>query len=140
MSDLDQAISIATKAHTGQRDKAGESYILHPLRIILKFQAEDEMIVAVLHDVVEDSSFTLESLKEYGFSEVVINAIASLTKSKSESYEDFVLRVSNNDLARKIKIEDIKDNLDLTRLDKVTDKDLARIEKYHQALKRLNDK
>ena len=140
MSDLDQAISIATKAHTGQLDKAGQPYILHPLRLMLKFHAEDEMIVAVLHDVVEDSLFTLESLKEYGFSEIVINAIASLTKSKGESYEDFVSRVSNNDLARKIKIEDIKDNLDLTRLDKVTDKDLARVEKYHRALKRLNDK
>ncbi|MBO2568052.1 hypothetical protein [Shewanella algae] len=140
MSDLDQAISIATKAHAGQLDKAGQPYILHPLRLMLKFQAEDEMIVAVLHDVVEDSSFTLESLKKYEFSEVVINAVASLTKSKGESYEDFVLRVSNNDLARKVKLEDIRDNLDLTRLGKITDKDLARVEKYHRALKRLENK
>lgn len=140
MSDLDQAISIATKAHAGQLDKAGQPYILHPLRLMLKFQAKDEMIVAVLHDVVEDSSFTLEFLKEYGFSEVIINAIESLTKNKGETYEDFVSRVSNNDLARKVKIEDIRDNLDLTRLDKITPKDLARVEKYHLALNRLSKK
>jgi len=140
VSDLDQAISIATKAHAGQLDKAGQPYILHPLRLMFKFQAKDEMIVAVLHDVVEDSSFTLESLKEYGFSEVIINAIESLTKNKGETYEDFVSRVSNNDLARKIKIEDIRDNLDLTRLDKITPKDLARVEKYHLALNRLSNK
>lgn len=140
MSDLDQAISIATKAHAGQLDKAGQPYILHPLRLMLKFQAKDEMIVAVLHDVVEDSAFTLESLKDYGFSEVIINAIESLTKNKGETYEDFISRVSSNDLAKKIKIEDIRDNLDLTRLDKITEKDLARVEKYHRALKLLIDK
>ncbi|WP_345870053.1 hypothetical protein [Shewanella algae] len=87
MSDLDQAISIATKAHAGQLDKAGQPYILHPLRLMLKFQAEDEMIVAVLHDVVEDSSFTLESLKKYEFSEVVINAVASLTTEEYRTEE-----------------------------------------------------
>lgn len=140
MSDLDQAISIANKAHAGQLDKAGQPYILHPLRLMLKFQAKDEMIVAVLHDVVEDSSFTLESLKDYGFSEVIINAIESLTKNKGETYEDFISRVSSNNLAKKIKIEDIRDNLDLTRLDKITEKDLARVEKYHRALKLLIDK
>ncbi len=137
MSDLDQAISIATRAHAGQLDKAGQPYILHPLRLMLKFQAKDEMIVAVLHDVVEDSSFTLESLKEYGFSETIISAIASLTKREGESYENFILRASSNDLARKVKVADIQDNLDLTRLDKITDRDLARVKKYHQALRWL---
>jgi (p)ppGpp synthase/HD superfamily hydrolase len=140
VSDIDKAISIATKAHAGQLDKAGQPYILHPLRLMFKFHSNDEMIVAVLHDVVEDSSFTLENLKDYKFSEVVINAIAILTKSNNESYEDFILRVSNNELARKIKIEDIKDNLDLTRLNKITDNDLVRIEKYHRALKWLINK
>lgn len=137
MSDLDKAILVATKAHAGQLDRGGQPYILHPLRVMFKFQAKDEMIAAVLHDVVEDSSFTLEDLKEYGFSEVVINAVASLTRNKGENYEDFILRLSANDLARKIKIEDIRDNMDLTRLDKITDKDLVRIEEYHRALKRL---
>lgn len=137
MSDIDQALSIAIQAHAGQVDKSGQPYILHPLRLMLKFQSKDEMIVAALHDVIEDSSITFENLKELGFSEVVVDAIVSLTKNNGEAYEDFVLRVSNNDLARKIKIEDIKDNLNLTRLEKITDKDLIRIEKYHRALKLL---
>lgn len=98
------------------------------------------MIVAVLHDVVEDSSTTFDDIKALGFSEVVVEAIASLTKRSGEHYEDFVLRVSNNELARKVKIEDVKDNLDLTRLDNITEKDLARVEKYHRALKVLGSK
>lgn len=137
MSTLDQAITIATKAHAGQVDKAGQPYILHPLRLMFRFHTEDEMIVAVMHDVIEDSDFTLYELKDFGFSDDIVAAIECLTKRSNESYEDFVSRVIQNDLARKIKIEDIKDNLDLTRLDKLTDKDLVRVEKYHQALKVL---
>jgi len=137
LSTLDQAITIATKAHAGQVDKAGQPYILHPLRLMFRFHTEDEMIVAVMHDVIEDSDFTLYELKDFGFSDDIVAAIECLTKRSNESYEDFVSRVIQNDLARKIKIEDIKDNLDLTRLDKLTDKDLVRVEKYHQALKVL---
>ena len=137
MSDLDRAIFIAVQAHAGQVDKAGQSYILHPLRLMLKFNSADEMMVAVLHDVVEDSSITLDELRASGFSDVVVDAIASLTKKSGESYEDFILRVSRNELARKVKIEDVKDNLDLTRLHKITDKDMLRIQKYHSALEML---
>lgn len=140
MSNLDKAISIAIKAHSGQLDKAGQPYILHPLRLMLKFQSNDEMIVAILHDVVEDSSVTIEDLKDYGFSEVIIKSIDSLTKRSSENYDDFIRRVSNNNLAKLIKVEDIRDNLDLTRLELITEKDLARVEKYHRALKFLVDK
>lgn len=140
MSFLDQAIAIAAKAHVGQVDKAGQPYILHPLRLMFRFKSEAEMIVAVMHDVVEDSAFTLDELKNFGFSDDILAAIECLTKRNGESYESFVSRVLQNDLARKVKVEDIKDNLDLTRLDKVTDKDLARVEKYHQALKVLDDK
>lgn len=104
---------------------------------MLKFQSEQQMIVAVMHDVIEDSSITIDDLRSFGFSETVIDAIVCLTKNNGESYEDFVSRVSNNDLARIVKIEDIKDNLDLTRIDKITDKDLARTEKYHRALRLL---
>ncbi len=137
MSDLDQAILIATKAHAGQTDKAGQPYILHPLRLMFKFFSEDERIVSVMHDIVEDSAITLEDLKNLGFSEPIIEAIECLTKLNNESYESFIMRVSKNDLARKVKIEDIKDNLDLTRLNRVTSKDFTRVEKYHRALKNL---
>ena len=137
MSSLEKAIEIATKAHAGQTDKAGRPYILHPLRLMFKFEAELEMIVAVMHDVVEDSDVTLHDLKECGFSESVMTAIDCLSKKESETYDDFINRVSLNDLAKRIKIEDIKDNLDLTRLDCVTEKDLFRVEKYHRSLKKL---
>ncbi len=134
MSNLDKAIAIASKAHAGQVDKAGRPYILHPLRLMLKFRNEDEMIVAVMHDVVEDSDISLDELKNSGFSEVVTQAIDCLSKRNGESYEDFILRIANNALARKIKVEDIKDNLDLTRIEHLDAKDLARVEKYHRAL------
>ncbi|MBA56449.1 MAG: GTP pyrophosphokinase [Pseudomonadales bacterium] len=134
MSDLEQAISIAVKAHAGQVDKAGQPYILHPLRLMLKFNSTDAMIVAVLHDVVEDSSIMIQELEGFGFSDVVVDAVASLTRKRGESYEDFVVRVSKNELARMVKIEDVKDNLNLTRLSTITDKDLVRIQKYHSAL------
>ncbi|MCF6258346.1 MAG: GTP pyrophosphokinase [Gammaproteobacteria bacterium] len=139
MSGLDQAIAIATKAHAGQVDKSGQPYILHPLRLMFKFHSEDEMIVAVMHDVIEDSLFTLDYLKNDGFSDVILDALECLTKRKGEKYGDFVLRILQNELAQKIKIEDIKDNLDLTRLNKITDDDLVRVEKYHRALNVLSN-
>ncbi len=136
-SELDKAIAIASKAHTGQVDKAGQPYILHPLRLMLKFTNEEQRITAVLHDVVEDSDVSLNDLKSEGFSEKVIEAINCLSKKASENYDDFILRISKNDLASAVKIEDIKDNIDITRIDKLSSEDLARVDKYHRALKTL---
>ncbi|MCL7422415.1 MAG: GTP pyrophosphokinase [Methylobacter sp.] len=138
MSDLDKAIAISSRVHSGQVDKAGQPYILHPLRVMLKFQNEHQRIVAVLHDVIEDSEISLDDLKRLGFSTTIIEAIDCLTKRNGETYEEFISRVSLNDLARNIKIEDIKDNMDLTRIDSINDIDLARVKKYHRALKFLS--
>ncbi|MBI3561652.1 MAG: GTP pyrophosphokinase [Gammaproteobacteria bacterium] len=124
---LDKAISLASKAHTGQVDKAGKPYILHPLRLMLKFNDEEEMIVAILHDVVEDSAITLEQLQLQGFSCSIVEAIGCLTKKHNETYEEFIARIKTNHLARRVKIEDIKDNLDLSRLTAITEKDLLRL-------------
>jgi len=140
MANLENAITLALKAHSGQTDKAGQAYILHPLRLMLKFQDKEEQIVAILHDVVEDSAMTLNTLKENGFSDNIISAIECLTKRDNEDYLHFVNRVKKNQLARKVKIEDIKDNMDLKRLNSITDKDLERITKYHKALNILLDK
>ncbi len=137
INNLNKAIKLACEAHDGQFDKAGKPYILHPLRLLIKLKNIDEMQVAVLHDVVEDSDMTLEVLRKEGFEESVLQAIECLTKKTGEDYSDFISRVLLNDLARKVKIEDIKDNMDLSRLDKVEEKDLERIAKYHAALKRL---
>lgn len=137
--ELEKAIAIACKAHDGQVDKAGQPYILHPLRLMVKFDDDEVLrIIAVLHDVVEDSDVSLDELKAEGFSEKIIEAIDCLTKKENESYEDFILRISKNELATKVKIEDLKDNLDLTRMESISDKDLTRVSKYHQALKYLN--
>lgn len=140
MSNLDRAIAIASKAHAGQLDKAGQPYILHPLRVMLRFSVESEMIVAVLHDVIEDGEITYDDLRREGFSEAIIDAVSCLTKKSGEDYSDFILRVSENELAKSVKIADIKDNLNLSRLKEVTDKDLQRVEKYNNALRVLLDK
>lgn len=136
-NNLYKAIEIANKAHSKQFDKAGQPYILHPLRLMSQFQQTDEMVVAVLHDVIEDSDVSLDDLTSNGFSRAVVEAIDCLSHRKGERYEEYIKRISTNILARKIKIEDLKDNMDLTRLDSVSDKDLARIEKYHSALRVL---
>lgn len=137
MSQLERAISIANEVHAGQADKAGRPYILHPLRLMLRFTNEDEMITAILHDVIEDSAWTISDLLNSGFTQKVVNAVDCLTKREGESYEDFIERISKNDLAVKVKIEDIKDNLDLSRLESITPKDLDRVIKYHKALQKL---
>lgn len=134
MSNLDLAICIAVKVHAGQKDKAGQPYILHPLRVMFAFRSERERIVAVLHDAMEDGDYSLEDLRNDNFPEDIIEAIDCLTKRENESYEEFIVRVSKNRLASRIKIADLRDNLDLTRLEWLEDKDLDRVSKYHSAL------
>ncbi|CAM3997190.1 GTP pyrophosphokinase [Vibrio aerogenes CECT 7868] len=134
---LDMAIQIATQAHSGQFDKGGQPYILHPLRVMFQFDSEKERIVAVLHDVIEDSNITLNEIKGNGFSDEIIEALDCLSRRQDENYDEFIDRVLTNQLACMIKIEDIKDNLNVTRLNNIKEKDLKRLYKYHQALSRL---
>ena len=105
---------------------------------MLKFEDKNLQIVALLHDVVEDSNYTLQNLEELGFSKEIVEAIDCLTKRPHESYEDFIDRIAKNAFARLVKIEDIRDNLNLKRLDSLNRIDLERIEKYHRAIKRLS--
>lgn len=137
MSILDAAVALACRVHAGQVDKSGKPYILHPLRLMLKFEDVDEQVVSVLHDVVEDGDVTLDELRELGVSSAAVAAIDCLSKREGELYEDFIARIKPNDLARRVKIADIRDNLDLTRLPQVSDKDLQRVAKYHRALREL---
>lgn len=134
MSDLETAIGLACKVHLGQRDKAGQAYILHPLRLMLKLANDDERIAAVLHDVVEDGDVSLDDLRQMGYAEPVVAAIDCLSRRPEETYEQFIERIALNPLASRVKMEDLKDNMDLTRLGAVEDKDLERIGKYHRAL------
>jgi (p)ppGpp synthase/HD superfamily hydrolase len=133
--NINKALEIAIRAHSQQVDKADEEYILHPLRVMHQFDDKDLMIVSILHDVIEDSNFTLDDLADVGFSREILDAINCLTKRKNETYQSFIDRVKTNSLAVKVKIEDIKDNLDITRLPQpLSEIDLARLKKYHNAL------
>ena len=136
---LERAIEIAVEAHKGQIDKGGSPYILHPLRVMMSVDLELEKIVAVLHDVVEDSNWTFEDLLAEGFSIEVIEALQSVTKeSPDEDYDLFIQRAMQNPIARKVKIADLRDNLDVTRISEITDTDVKRINKYKKALKLLS--
>jgi (p)ppGpp synthase/HD superfamily hydrolase len=137
-SDLENAIALAVKAHEGQRDKAGMPYVLHPLRIMLKMDSETAMIVAALHDVIEDSEVALSHLSEIGFSEEIVQAVDCVTRRENESYENFVERAQTNPIAKKVKIADLEDNMDLRRLGAITDRDVERLRKYHEIWCRLS--
>ncbi len=136
---LDQAILIAARAHLGQTDRMGAPYILHPLRMMFRFKSETEMIVAVLHDVIEDNpDWDFDRLRQEGFSEEIIQAVDHLTRQEQEAYEEFVVRSSENPLARRVKLADLEDNMDLKRLNRLTEQDQARLARYHRAWLRLS--
>lgn len=137
MSNLDIALDIAVEAHKGQKDKAGHPYINHPFRISTKMDTEEEKIVALLHDVVEDSNLTISELSSYGFSQEILNAICCITKTKGEDYDLYIEKVKTNELATKVKIADLIDNISLSRLKVVTVKDINRTRKYLDALEYL---
>jgi len=139
MNIIEKSLEIALKAYTGQTDKAGKTYILHPLRLMAKMDTEDEMAVALLHDVIEDSDYTAEDLLENGIPAYVVNAVQYLTKNTGENYNAFIERVLQNKLAAKIKKVDIEDNINILRLNSVTQKDLERISKYHKAWHKINE-
>ena len=132
------ASKIAYKAHEGQTDKAGVPYIFHPIHIAEQMDSEESCVVALLHDVVEDSDITLEILSKY-FNDDIIAALRVLTKKENDDYVMYIKRVKTNKLATKVKIKDLEHNRDLTRLDEVTDKDRKRSMKYWEAIRYLED-
>lgn len=138
MSTLERAIAIAATAHAGQIDKAGKPYILHPIRVMLSLQTLEERIVAVLHDVLEDTSITSETLRSEGFSEIVVSAIESVTKREGEDYHAFVLRAAANPIGRRVKLADLTDNCDLSRISNPTQRDYERIAKYRAAIEMIH--
>jgi hypothetical protein len=137
MSTLERAIAIATRAHEGATDKGGHPYILHPLRVMLAVESMDERLAAVLHDVLEDTAWTLAQLREEGFSETVIQALEALTKQQGEDYMTFVLRAGTNPLAKTVKLADLADNMDLSRIPHPTEEDFERYLKYREAFEVL---
>ena len=137
---LDRAKAIATSAHEGQVDKAGKPYIEHPMRVMNMGKTVEEKIAGVLHDVVEDSDWTFEMLEKEGIPKDVMDALRCVTKlSEDEDYDHFIERVKTNPLAVKVKLNDLKDNMDITRLGEVTEKDLGRLNKYIRAYRQLTE-
>jgi (p)ppGpp synthase/HD superfamily hydrolase len=132
MATLERAIQIAAAAHAGQIDKAGQLYILHPLRVMLTVATMDERIAAVLHDVVEDTSITLERLRAEGFSPAVVEAVDALTKRPGEDRITAAKRAAANPIARVVKLADNADNMDLSRIHNPSEKDFARLEEYQR--------
>lgn len=137
--DIEVAISIALKAHKGQVDKGGNPYILHPLAVMNRVETIEEKIAAVLHDVVEDTEVTIDQLREPGFTEEILEAINLLTRAKEDSYEEFIEKTLMNRIARNVKIADIKENMNLSRIQDPSEQDYMRLEKYKRALERLEE-
>ncbi|SNU07810.1 HD domain-containing protein [Lachnospiraceae bacterium] len=138
------AMKVAYKAHEGQTDRNGLPYIYHPLHLAEQMETEDTCVVALLHDVVEDTDMTIEDLRVLGFTEKQLEAVEYMThispegelteEEKLEDYYSYVRRIKENEIATKVKLADLAHNSDLTRLDKVTDADLKRLEKYQKAV------
>lgn len=140
MTSLEHAIMLAVQIHHTQKDRGGQPYILHPLRVMLRFESELERIVGVLHDVVEDSDLTLEDMRDMGYSDEIVAALDGVTRRDGESYEEFFERSRLNPISRRVKLADLEDNMDFRRLKgELTGKDIQRLIRYRRAWDRLHD-
>jgi (p)ppGpp synthase/HD superfamily hydrolase len=138
MIALERAIALAAEAHAGQVDKAGEPYILHTLRVMLQQRSTPAMIVAVMHDVLEDCpGWTEQRLQGEGFTSDMIEALKAVTKLQGEGYDAFIRRAGSHPIGRSVKLADLRDNLDIRRLAVLTESDIPRLNKYKIALKQL---
>lgn len=135
---LERAIAIAEQQHAGQVDKAGRPYIEHPLRVMNTMSSDAERIVAVLHDVIEDTNLTLNQLAAEGFPGYVLDALDSVTRRAAETYDAFVARAAKDPIGRVVKYADLQDNANLARIGAPTAADVARTEKYRRAMAQLD--
>lgn len=137
---VDTALSIATKAHEGQKDKAGMPYINHPLHVASMMESEDEKAVALLHDVIEDTYYTKDMLLIEGIPMHIVDAVEALTHAGDTDYFEYLKTVKKNPLALSVKIQDLIHNSDLSRIEHPSPKDFKRLEKYKKALEFLSKK
>lgn len=134
--DLSLAISLAATAHGDARDKGGKIYILHPLRVMLSMETEEEMIVAVLHDVVEDTEITMDFIRK-NFPERIADAMDAISRRDGESYFDYIHRVAKNELAKKVKLADLRDNISPARIAALPELERKISKRYEEALEIL---
>lgn len=132
-----KALEIAIKAHYGQVDKGLHPYILHPVRVSSNCQTIESRTIALLHDVIEDTDYRAEELISEGIPKHIVEKVEVLTRKKGETYNEYIDRIAQDNLAREVKIADLKDNLDLSRIASPTDEDHKRCEKYRKVLEKL---
>ena len=132
-SQIEKALRIALEAHENQTDRYGAPYILHPLRVMMTVTDETEKIVAILHDVIEDSSWTREMLLKEGFEPLIVSSIEALSKTPGEDYMEYIRRTAVNSITIHVKLADLSDNMDLTRCAELTRDDLQRFNRYIKA-------
>jgi len=137
MPTLEDAIALAATAHKGQTDKAGAPYVLHLLRVMMEQKTETARVVAVLHDLVEDTEHTFEDLEERGYAADVIAALQAVTRKEGETYAAFAARAARHPVGRAVKRADLEDNMDVRRLDEMNSADVKRLAKYHAAWTQL---
>lgn len=133
------ALKLCFEAHKEQVDKSGMPYVFHPFHLAEQMQTEETTVVALLHDLIEDTDYTIEDLTSMGFSKNITDAIALMTHADSVEYMDYVREIKNNPIAKAVKLADLKHNSDLSRLDVVDEKALNRREKYLNAIKLLEE-
>ena len=134
-----KALVLCFAAHKDQTDKSGIPYVFHPFHLAEQMDSELTTVVALLHDVVEDSEYTLADLTDMGFPAEVTDAVALMTHGEGVPYLDYVAKIKENPIARKVKLADLRHNSDLSRLDRVDAKALARVEKYAAAIRLLEE-
>lgn len=139
MKYSDLALQVATKAHQGQKDKAGIDYINHPITVASMVDTDIEKAVAYLHDVVEDTDITFTDLENLGFPKEIIDAVKCITRKSNETYEEYLNRVLKNPIALRVKIADMTHNSDISRIPNPSDKDRIRCNKYEAKLKYLRN-
>lgn len=137
MADLERALQIAVQAHAGQKDKTGAAYIFHLIRVMMRCNHPNAKIVALLHDVVEDTATTFEDLEAAGFSPQVLATLRLVTHAEEVPYNDYISSLMADPIAIEVKIADLEDNSDIRRLNDIGDRDVARLRKYLAAHRRL---
>lgn len=129
-----KALKLCFEAHKDQVDKSGMPYVFHPFHLAEQMRDEVTTIVALLHDVMEDTDYTLEDLERMGFPQEALEALALLTHDPWVHYMDYVKQIKKNPVAKAVKLADLRHNSDLNRLDVVDQKAIERAEKYHRAI------
>lgn len=138
-SETKKALKLSFEAHKNQVDKSGMPYVYHPFHLAEQMTDENTTVVALLHDVIEDTDYTISDLKTMGFSSNVIEAIKIMTHEDNVPYMEYVKAIRENEIARAVKLADLKHNSDLTRLDVIDEKALARKSKYEEAIRLLEE-